>query len=249
MVGSMSSSGTLLKWLCWALVVFTVASALISVAISLNLLTSYPNVPDSLDFVQRLTLFRQGDQQALPVYLVSSVLALVVFALAALIGVALRPVAIAGSGRDVMATLFVAGGIVGIVAQLVLIGVNETAAQGYCDCGYKAEELIAQTKALDLGFTIQSWLSVGALVMLGIGVAAAGRLVDVSAAWRTLSYVIAIGLVIAAVLLIINQGFYSTLVTGFTAGLLVAIWAAMLALAVGRRGTTMSEAAPMQAGA
>ena len=87
---------------------------------------------------------------------------------------------------------------------------------------------------------MQTWVSTGGLAVVGVGVAVAGRLVDVSPAWRTLSYVIAIGLLLAVVLEIIGQNDYATLVAGITSGILVTIWAILLA----RRGSSSTTVVP-----
>jgi hypothetical protein len=228
---AMSSSAALLRWLCWALIVFVVASAILTIGISLNVLVNYPNTAGIPDFVNRIAAIRAADQQALTVLMISNLVGIGVFVLAALLGVVLRSFAAVGAMRDLMATVFIVGATIGIVGQLFLLGLNQAAAQGYCDCGYKAEELVGQAKALDMGFAIQTWLALAALLIVGVGVAIAGRLLNVSAAWRTLAYVIAILLVIAAVLFVVNQGNLGNSVTGIAA-VLVAVWAFMLARAI-----------------
>ena len=170
----------------------------------------------------------------LPILLASNAAGLGVFLIATVLGAALRVYAAPGSARDVMAVVFVLGGVVGVIAQLMVVGLNQAAAASYCDCGYKNEELIGLFKALDVGFSVQNWLAIGALTIVGVAAALAGWLVNVSAAWRTLSYAIAIGLIVAAALQVINQGDLSTILSGFVAGVLVTIWAVMLALAVPR---------------
>lgn len=230
----MSSSAALLKWLCWALVVFVIATALLSIGINQNILVSPPDTSGTTDFVARLAAFSTFNQQVLPILLASNAAGLGVFLIATVLGAALRVYAAPGSARDVMAVVFVLGGVVGVIAQLMVVGLNQAAAASYCDCGYKNEELIGLFKALDVGFSVQNWLAIGALTIVGVAAALAGWLVNVSAAWRTLSYAIAIGLIVAAALQVINQGDLSTILSGFVAGVLVTIWAVMLALAVPR---------------
>ncbi len=230
----MSSSAALLRWLCWALAIFVIATAVLSIGINRNILVNPPDLSGVSDFVARLAAISTYDQQALPILLVSNFVGLGVFLIVTVLGVALRGYAAPGSARDVMAVVFILAGTVGVIAQLMLIGLNQAAAASYCDCGYKNEELIGLFKALDVGFSVQNWLAIGALTIVGVAAALAGWLVNVSAAWRTLSYAIAIGLIVAAALDVINQGDLGTLVSGFVAGILVTIWAVMLARAVPR---------------
>jgi hypothetical protein len=77
-----------------------------------------------------------------------------------------------------MATMLVIAAVVGVIAQVINIGVAQAATHGYCDCGYKTEEVIAQDYALSVGFVVQSWLASAAVVLVGIGAALAGRLVE-----------------------------------------------------------------------
>jgi len=77
-----------------------------------------------------------------------------VFLIAALLGVALRSWAPATPERDAMATLFVIGGVLGITANVLNIAVGNAATFSYCDCGYKAEEVIAQNYALSVGWSM-----------------------------------------------------------------------------------------------
>lgn len=185
-------------------------------------------MPDSTDFVERLVLYRGFDRDVYVLALVSSLVALGVYLIAALLGTALRQLAPAGAARDLMAGVFVIGGVIGIAAQLVNIGVNTAATQTYCDCGYKTYEVIGQAYALGVGWTVQQWLAVGAITIIGVGAGMAGRVVDVSRDWRLLSYLIAVGLIIGAVLQVLDLGPQASLVVGVVSGIAVPIWAFLL---------------------
>lgn len=235
---SVAASYAMLRWLCWALVVFVIVSAVLSVGISQNVLVKPPDVPSTTDLVERIAMFRSFDQESNNIYLISNLAGLGVFLIIPLLGVALRPLAGQGSARDVMAVVFIVGGVVGIIAELTIIAVNQAATFGYCDCGYKTEELIAQSYALDVGFAIQSWLATGALTIVGVAAALAGSLINVSSAWRWLSYAIATGLLVAVVLRLFGYGDLATLVTGIASGIGVTIWGIMLARHAGRMTST-----------
>ena len=217
----------LLRQLCWALIAFAIAAALLSATTSVNPFST--DIPESTDFVDRLLTYRNWDQQLYPLALVSNVVAIGVYVLATLIGIGLRNFAPAGLARDLMATVFVTGGIVGVVSQLINIGVNQAATYGYCDCGYKTYEVIAHDYALSLGWNIQIWMNLAALAILGVGVAVAGRIADVSRDWSIVSYLIVIGLAIGVVVQLAGQGPTAQIIVGVTAGIGVPVWAFLLA--------------------
>ena len=231
----MVSSVRWLRWLCWALVVLAVISAVVTLLIVLGIL--FPHV-DIEDLVQRIEAFRANDTRAFPVVVLGSFATLGVFLVGAMLGVALRPWAPPSGLRDAMTLLFVIGGVIGIVAQLANIAVNNAATFGICDCNYRTEELIAQDYALSMGWTVVNWLSIGAITVVGVGAAVAGRIIDVSPAWRTLSYVIALVILFAVALRVIAAFVFieafdpfqlSDLAIAVAAGILVPIWAILLA--------------------
>lgn len=232
----MVASDRLVRWLCWSLVVLVIISAVFTLGFALGIFYKDPGPID--DFVARLEAVRQADQAAFPFVLMGSLATFGVFLVATMLGVALRALAPAGGARDVMTTVFIVGGIVGVLAQLANIGVGQVAAFGYCDCGYRVEELIAQDYALFVGWSIQEWLAAGAITIVGVGAALAGRLIDISPAWTTLSYLIAVVLLVAVAVQVV--GFFihlenidlrqiTDLVIGLVAGVAVPIWAILLA--------------------
>ena len=148
--------------------------------------------------------------------------------------------------RDAMSLLLVFGGVIGIGSQLLNIGVGDAARPFYCDCGYRAEEVIGLDRALNVGWSMVNWLSMGAITLVGFGAAFAGRVVDVSSTWRLLSYAIAAGVLIAVAIRVAGSIVFieafdpfqvSDLIVAFTSGILVPIWAILLWL-----GTPQPEA-------
>jgi hypothetical protein len=226
----MAASDRLIRWLCWALIVASIAAAILSATTAVNPFST--NVPDGTDLVDRLLTYRRWDQQLYPIALVSNVTAIAVLFLGTLIGVALRALAAPGVARDMMTAVFVIGGVVGVVSQLVNLGVNHAATFTYCDCGYRAYEVIAHDYGLAIGWNIQQWLNVASLAILGIGVAIAGRIVPINRDWSTVSYLIAIGLAIGVVLQLAGQGQTAQIMVGVTAGIGVSVWAFLLARAM-----------------
>lgn len=224
-----------LRGLCWALLVLSVISALVSLLFATGILRPPHDVQD---LVERLIANRTSDTDAFPFVVLGSLATIGVFLIAALLGVALRSWAPATPQRDAMAMLFMIGGALGIGANLLNIAVGNAATFGYCDCGYKTEEVIGLNYALTVGSNMVNWLSLGALTLVGSGVALAGRLVNISAAWRTLSYVIAVALLLAVALRVLAAFVFiplfdpfqvSDLVVALAAGILVPIWAVVLA--------------------
>jgi hypothetical protein len=229
--------------LCWTLVVAAVVAAVSQLLLATNLWAGGPNeVSPTADLVERLLVFRSNDQEIFGPVLVGGLAAIVVFVAIGLIGVAIRPLAADVTGRDMMATLLIAAAAVGIVSQALQIGVAQAATHGYCDCGYKTEEVIAQDYALSVGFIVQSWLGNAAVVLVGLGALLAGRYVSISPTWRFLSYGIAILLILATALRLVALFVFldidlfqiSDIVAGLTLAILVPIWAIMLARGAGK---------------
>ena len=237
----MVESVRVIRWLCWALVILAIASAIVTLLFVFgNLLP--PTEAD--DLVDRLVGNRANDTNAFPIVVLGSLASLGVFLVGATLGTSLRRWAPATPARDAMVLLFVIGGIVGICANLLNVAVGNAATFGYCDCGYRTEEVIAQNYALQVGWTAVNWLNIGALTLVGIGVAFAGRLLDFTTAWRMISYTIAILLLFAVALrliaaLVFIEAFdpfmVADLLTAVAAGVLVPIWAVLLARGLAAR--------------
>ncbi len=104
--------------------------------------------------------------------------------------------------RTLVAAAMVVGATLGIVSQLFWIGVKPVAADPqYCDCGFRAEEIISRLNTLNVAGSVQAWLNNGAIVALAIGVLLAAGLVrraGISRGWVWLSYLLVIGAVLVA---------------------------------------------------
>jgi hypothetical protein len=231
--------------LSWALVVLAVISAVVALLFALGYLRP-PH--ENEDFVERLIANRTSDADAFPFVVIGSLATLGVFLIAALLGVILRAWTPARPVRDAMTILLVIGGVLGIGANLVNIAVGEAATFGYCDCGYRTEEVIGLNYALTVGWSGVNWLSIGAVTLVGVGVAMAGRIIDMSPAWRTVSYLIAALLIFAVALRFLAAFIFveafdpfqvSDLLTAVAVGILVPIWAILLA-----RGVRKDEPEP-----
>ncbi len=227
-----------LSRLSWALVVLAIVAAVVGLLFAFgNLLPPH----DDADYVDRLVANRTSDEQAFPFVLLGSLATIGVYLIVAMLGLLLRAWARPSSLRDAMTLLLVVAGIVGVVGELMNIGVGQAANPFYCDCGYRTEEVVALDKALQVGWTMVTWLGLGAVTLVGVGAAVTGRVIEVSAAWRTLSGVIAVALVVAVLLQVLAAFVFidlfdpfqiSDLIAAITLGVLVPIWAVLLARGV-----------------
>jgi hypothetical protein len=227
-----------LRRLAWALVVLAIASAVMTVMYTLALPPLPPPPPEIEDLVQRIQAFVAIDHQLFPFAMVQGVVTAGLFLVAAILGAALRSWAIQTPTRDAMVLLFVIGGTIGIVANFIHIAMADVAAAGICDCAYINEQYVAHDKALQVGWTAANWLSIGAVSLTAIGVAMAGRLVNVSSTWRMVSYLVAVVALLAVGIRVLAAFTFvaafdpfqvSDLLIAVAAGILVPIWAILLA--------------------
>jgi hypothetical protein len=237
--------------LSWPLVILVVISAVVTLLFALGVLLPPPDETD--DFVDQLLFMRTHDEQAFPFVIVGSLATLGVYLIAAMLGVVLRAWAEPTPTRDAMTVLLFTGGVIGIGTQLLNIGVGDAARPFYCDCGYRTEEVIGLQSALNVGWSMVNWLSIGAITLVGFGVALAGRVVAVSGTWRLLSYAIAVGVLVAVAIRVAASIVFiaafdpfqvSDLIVAVTSGILVPIWAILLS-----RGVSEPEAQPVAAAA
>jgi hypothetical protein len=248
----MGSSARTVRQLSWALLVLAVISAVMQVIYTLALPPLPPPPPFVEDLVQRLESFVAVDAQLFPWVVIQGIVTIGVFLVAALLGASLRHWTRNASLRDAMVVLFVVGGVLGIAGNALNVGVAQKASFGYCDCGFKTEELIARDYALQTGWQAVNWLNIAAVTIIGLAVAVAGQAVVVSSAWRTVSFAIA-GLLLLAVVVRVIAAFVfieafdpfqvSDLLVAAAAGILVPIWAFLLARGIGEREPRVAEPA------
>lgn len=232
----MAANREALTWLARVLVVLVVISAAVTLLFEFGPLLPNPDPDD--DFIDQLLFMRTQDEAAFPFVVIGSLATLGVYLIAAMLGMALRGWAAPTATRDAMTLLLVLGGVVGIGGQLLNIGAGDAARPFLCDCGYRAEEMIALDRALGVAWSMINWLGIGALTLVAVGVALAGRVVEVSSAWRLLSYAIAAAVVLAVVIRVVAAFVFieafdpfqvSNLIIAATSGILVPIWAVLVA--------------------
>ena len=237
-----------LTWLSWALVILVVISAAVTLLFIFG-----PLLPpvDAEDFVDQLLAMRTHDQEAFPFVVIGSLATLGVYLIAAMLGVLLRAWAAPTPTRDAMTLLLVVGGVIGIGAQLLNIGAGDAARPFYCDCAYLAEQMVGLDRALNVAWSMINWLAMGAITLVGVGVALAARVVAAGTTWRFVSYAIAAGVLVAVAIrvtasLVFIEAFdpfqVSDLIVAVISGILVPIWAVLLS-----RGISDPESQPAPA--
>ncbi len=242
----LANRGTL-RGLSWALVILVVISAAVTLLFEFGPLL--PDADPADDFVDQLQFMRTQDEKAFPFVVIGSLATLGVYLVAAMLGVVLRSWAAPTPTRDAMTILLVVGGVIGIGTQLLNIGAADAARPFLCDCGYRAEEMVGLDRALGVAWSMINWLGIGALSLVAVGVALAGRAVEVSRNWRLLSYVIVAAVLVAVAIRVVAAFVFieafdpfqaSNLIIAVTSGILVPIWAILLA-----RGVSEPEPAPV----
>lgn len=225
----MVASARRLRAICWTLIVLAIISALIDIGLQLGLFVPEPNIPSGTDLVAALTLDRARDVQIYPIIVIGTIASIGLFAALALLGPALRSYAADGGWVDEIVIAFVVAGALGVASQVVNLALAHSATDGYCDCAYKGPELIAQARALGVGWTIQTWLLVGAEVLGALGIVGAGASIKVSPAWTLLSDVLLLAAVLVLVLTLIDANQLAQLTAGVFVAVALPIWAFMLA--------------------
>lgn len=159
-----------IRRLAWLLAASLLLATLLRIGDNLNVFATPPSLPNG-NLVDRLLGSIPYRQAIWPVYLAWNGL----FALAFLLLIPLSTLLARGLGSASGAvragtTLLAAGGIIGAVGQVTIIGaVDATISIPYCDCGFKETEVIAQSWAQTLIENATGWLADVGLVLIAIG--------------------------------------------------------------------------------
>ena len=127
------------------------------------------------------------------------------FASLALLGQLLPKLVGSGDSRGpiLRGTLMLAG-VLGVVAQLLIIGAEPVATSTqYCDCGLLQEELMSRLMAFNIVQGIVTWLTNGAIIAAAVGiliVARPGVRAGMPVGWAYLGYLTALASVVVVVL-------------------------------------------------
>ena len=166
-------------------------------------LTGHPP-PEPPDFLDGIIAFFTWDSARWPIDFAGTLLAGLGFVTFGAVGVMLSRLAEpTDTRRTVVATLMVMGATLGVVSQLLWIGVKPVATSPQlCECGLRAEEIMSRLMILNVAGGIQVWLNNGAIVLLSIGVLIATSLVrraGASSGWVWFSYLLVIGALITPI--------------------------------------------------
>lgn len=232
------------RWLAWSVgILFLIGTALRIVDMQ-NLYATPPTLPPTLNMVEMRLAIQDYRVAIWPIFLLGNLSFGVAFVAVAGLGLALGSRLADGDPRRIaVITSLGVGGILGAVAQLVLIGATQATIDiAYCDCGFKDTEIVSQIWAQMLANGASDWLLNGATVLAAIGVLA----VDVSfrarmpAAWDMVSWLTAIALVANVIVGVFalgeDLGMYLLLLVS---GVLVPIWTIWLGTSL--RGGPVSE--------
>jgi hypothetical protein len=228
---------TTVRWLAWSVgILFLLGTALHLIDL-LNLYATPPEPSSPLNMVEQ-RLAGQAYRVAIwPIYFLTNLSFGVAFVAIAGLGLALASWLASGDPqRIVIQTSLGVAGVLGAVAQLILIGATQvTIDLAYCDCGFKETEIVSQIWAQMLAEGASNWLFLGALVLAAIGVLA----VDVAfrarmpAAWDIVSWLTAIGTFASVVVGVLRLGGELGLYLGLAvSGVLVPIWTIWLGLSL-----------------
>jgi hypothetical protein len=221
-----------IRWLAWSVgVLFLIGTAFQLV----DLLNLYATPPDTneLNMVEAQLAGRDYRVAIWPVFLLSNLSIGVGFVALAGLGFGLASMLASGDGqRTVIATSLGVAGVLGAVAQLILIGAAQVTVEiAYCDCGFKETEIVSQIWAQMLANGASEWLVNGAAVLGGIGILAVDAAFRrrMPAAWDIVSWLTAAGLIVTVVVGVFRLGYelglYLLLIVS---GVLVPIWAIWL---------------------
>ena len=229
-----SSLRSPLRVLAWTAAIALVAAAFLDIVLGFNLLSAPPVRAEGSDFIDFLEIRFAWDRDRLPLDIASAALYVTAFLAMAGVGVILgRSSVSAGERGSLLATAFLAAGVLGAAAQLTYLGAAQVAADpAYCDCGYRAEEVLGRLEALHVAVNQQVLLTHATLAAAAVGfltAAGIGRAAGWSRGWPILSTVIAALLLIGVAVEVLGLELVPELVTLVTVGLLIPAWAIWLA--------------------
>ena len=158
----------------WVVAVSFFLAVILQFVDRLNLVATPPAVSDAANMVERSIATADYRQAIWPVYLWTNLLFAIGFV--ALVAFAAAAVGAVGRRLAVFAALATVGGVVGAIASVIPIGsVDGAVWLGYCDCGFKDQEIVSQIWATMVAQDISGWLLRAAAVTLAFGVVALTR--------------------------------------------------------------------------
>ena len=227
---------------------FFFAAAILTAVLQFEL-TGHPP-PEPPDFLDGVVAFFRWDTSRWPIDFAGTLLAALGFVAFGAVGILLSRLALATDARrTVVAVLMVMGASLGVVSQLLWIGVKPVATSPQlCECGLRAEEIMSRLMILNVAGGVQAWLNNGAIVLLAIGLLIATALVrraGASSASVWFSYLLVMGAVLAPVLGELHAEPYDLISFFVLVGILVPGWALWLAIEAPRLAPPDAPDEPM----
>jgi hypothetical protein len=232
--------------LSWVVAVSFILAVGLALVDRLNLVATPPELPES-NMVERSIATVAYRQAIWPVFLWTNLLYAVGFV--AVVAFAGAIVGSLGRRLAVFAALAGLGGTIGAIAGVIPIGSVESAVWlGYCDCGFKEQEIVSQIWASMVAQDISDWLLRAAGVTLAVSMVVLVRDARdlVSPALRAWSYLTAAALIVAPMLSFVSPerlGDIADLLSAGIAGILVPVWAIWVGRSIDRSGVTMTATA------
>lgn len=238
---------------------FFIATVLF-VLLNFGFLGTPPEPPEEHGEVAHAELFIEGvlaefefEQSLLPIDFAANSLFAIGLGALALLGQGLARLADEDDARGrLVGAAFLLGGGLGAAAQLMWLGVEPVATSTQlCECGLRAEEIMARLMILNVTGGIQLWLVDGGLVAVAVGLVAAaavGREAGMGNGWFWFSLLLA-ALLLVGVLVDVGSMMapidvpVGAIITALVAGIMVPIWAIWLA----RRSPDLRWEAPDEA--
>jgi drug/metabolite transporter (DMT)-like permease len=221
--------------MAWLMALCFLAATAVLLLLEFNVTASEPASPPGNDLVSETVAFFKDQQARWPQELAVTLLFALGFFLLIGLAVILRRLFGKDDVRSSMAaaSLGIGAGIAA-ASQLAFIGAKRIAIDpNFCQCEYAPEQIISQSRALDMAESAQAWLVVGFLVLGAAGLflfAGANRdrrLFPPS--WSYVSQALAALLVVALVGIVFDIQAVNDLSLAIISGVLVPIWAILLA--------------------
>jgi hypothetical protein len=194
--------------LSWVVAVAFVLATALQLVDRFNIVATPPELPDSINVVDRILGSSQYRQAIWPVFLWTYLLFAIGFIATVVFAAAVASASRARRGLATFTALATTGGIIAAIASIIPLGaVNAAVWLGYCDCGFKETEVVSQLWAQMITQDIGDWLSRVASVVLGIALVTLARDAGavISAALRTWTYLAAILLAAVPILITIDR--------------------------------------------
>lgn len=227
---------TILRNLSLAFAGLFFLATLFRLADQLNLIYQPPNVPASANLVDRVTALIPYRHSVWPLFLGANGLLGIGFLVLAGMGIVLAArAARADERRSLLLWTFATAGLLGAVAQFVLLGAVKAAIDiPYCDCGFKTEEIVSQVWAEMVVGSAVELLIYAASIMAAAGLVVVARMFSgrgMPTAWGGLSYATAALLAITVGLGYADiGGDITTWLTAALVGIVIPGWALWLGL-------------------